>query len=83
MSEPRQKIYSPRQIEHDKSNPIPMVYGMYCNWREDEYRLWHTDCGDIHEFFADTPEENSYRFCPYCGRVLISHRYSMMDENLP
>jgi len=33
--------------------------------------IWETDCGNAHEFFADGPAENMYRFCPYCGRRIV------------
>jgi len=33
--------------------------------------IWETDCGNAHEFFADGPEQNGYKFCPYCGRRIV------------
>lgn len=28
------------------------------------------DCGYIHQFEADGPEENDWHFCPHCGKQL-------------
>ena len=46
-----------------------------CIWSEDEDGLWWTACKEIHEFFDGTPTENSYKFCPYCGKELKEERY--------
>ena len=42
-----------------------------CEWHEDERGLWHTQCGNVFEFYDGGPKENNFRFCPYCGRRLI------------
>lgn len=42
-----------------------------CSWNiqrhydGDEYYM--TDCEHAHLFFDGTPENNNYKFCPYCG----------------
>ena len=41
-----------------------------CRWTEDHGGIWHTSCGQAHEFTTGTPEENDHRYCPYCGKVL-------------
>lgn len=35
---------------------------------------WDTSCGEKHVFTADGPEENSHKFCPYCGDALSTYR---------
>lgn len=47
----------------------------YCTWSEDEDGMWWTDCDQIHVFFDGTPTENSYKFCPYCGKELKEEKY--------
>lgn len=46
-----------------------------CTWKEDLQPdgdvAWETACGNLHEFMADGPTENNYRYCPYCGGSLI------------
>lgn len=32
---------------------------------------WETTCKKAHSFITGTPEENRYRFCPYCGKKLV------------
>ena len=41
-----------------------------CTWTQDPDGIWHTSCGQAHEFNTGTPEENDHRYCPYCGKVL-------------
>lgn len=43
---------------------------MTCKWTEDSDGVWETECGQMHEFITGTPQDNSHRFCPYCGAVL-------------
>ena len=46
-----------------------------CEWTEHVSPggeiVWLTDCCHAHEFMADGPFENSYRFCPYCGKLIL------------
>lgn len=41
-----------------------------CVWRANEEGAYETMCGNIFEFYADGPQENDFRFCPYCGNPL-------------
>ena len=43
-----------------------------CMWKEDspEWNTWLTECGEVFEFSSDGPKENSFKFCPYCGKAL-------------
>ena len=41
-----------------------------CIWRVDHDGVWNTDCGQAHVFIDGTPGQNSYDFCPYCGKPL-------------
>ena len=53
-----------------------------CDWREDEDDgNWWTTCQQTFEFFDGTPEDNSFRFCPYCGLPLISVPRTNEDES--
>ena len=53
-----------------------------CTWSEDEDGLWWTACKKIHEFFDGTPTENSYKFCPYCGKVLVEEMLEYEGEDV-
>ena len=46
-----------------------------CTWTEDADGIWHTSCGQAHEFTTGTPEENQHQYCPYCGKVLEAKEY--------
>jgi hypothetical protein len=43
-----------------------------CEWKlEDvEQNLYVTECVNRHLIFEGTPEENGYKYCPYCGRKI-------------
>ena len=42
-----------------------------CAWQEDEDGVWETGCHEMFVFEADGPQENDFRFCPYCGGPLL------------
>lgn len=44
-----------------------------CDWTEDEDGNWHTGCGEMFVFTTDGPVENKMRFCPYCGKALVTN----------
>ena len=46
-----------------------------CTWAQVAEGIWHTSCGQAHEFTIGTPEENKHRYCPYCGKVLEAKEY--------
>jgi len=51
----------------------------YCTWSEDEDGVWWTVCKEMIKFFYGTPTENSYKFCPYCGKELKEVKYQGGD----
>ncbi len=54
----------------NKRTPTPAP-ALACKWTYDEgHDKWDTGCGEAHCFMADGPKENSYGYCPYCGREL-------------
>lgn len=43
-----------------------------CEWTHHEYQdYWSTDCENAFSFVDDTPSENGFLYCPYCGRKLL------------
>lgn len=37
-----------------------------------EHNVWQCrECGCLHQFEADGPEENSFDYCPYCGLEIL------------
>ena len=52
-----------------------------CIWEEGEDSLWHTGCNNIHMFLDGSPTENTYKYCPYCGKTL-EEVYEVNDETL-
>lgn len=45
-----------------------------CTWVEaegDEFGSWSTSCGQSHYFGEGTPEQNEYKFCPFCGKLIM------------
>jgi len=48
-----------------------MIENRICVWSEDDDGLFHTMCGNIHEFLEGGPLDNMHVFCPYCGARLL------------
>ena len=45
--------------------------GPECVWtHQDTHDMYEAACGEAYCFIADGPRENSYRFCPGCGRKI-------------
>ena len=43
-----------------------------CEWVRDEWEdYFATQCGNTFQFIVDGPEENDFKFCPYCGGRLV------------
>lgn len=44
-----------------------------CEWKLDDWEegeLWNTECGEVEQFMNGTPDENKYKYCPYCGKPI-------------
>ena len=43
-----------------------------CEWSGDPYSsTWETECDNAFVFNDEGPEENGFRFCPYCGGKMV------------
>ena len=61
--------------ERKDKKTVKFIPAELCTWTEDPDGIWHTSCGQAHEFTTGTPEENDHRYCPYCGKVLEAKEY--------
>lgn len=56
-----------------------------CDWNYVDAwyaEYWKTSCGNEHQFVDGGPKENSYIFCPYCGkRIKENSNESVVDHN--
>ena len=42
-----------------------------CEWKyNDSEYYFESSCEHLHIFMSDGPEENEYKFCPYCGKKI-------------
>lgn len=48
-----------------------------CNWHQedDEYGSYETDCGQAFVLNEGTPEENGFKHCCYCSKLLVGHPF--------
>lgn len=56
-----------------------------CIWAQEydgwsEY-YWDTSCGETFYFPEGTPSENGMKFCPYCGKILVSKEKNLEEDN--
>ena len=55
-------------------DPLPAPTGPGCAWTEDGDGSWWSACGDGFVFTDGGPQDNSFRFCCYCGLPLVPPR---------
>ena len=41
-----------------------------CKWKIDEDGIYHAECDNDFIFDSGTIEENSFKYCPYCGKEI-------------
>ena len=46
-----------------------------CEWKEDRYDAWDTECGNCFTFLEGGPKENDSRYCCYCGKLIKAVPY--------
>jgi hypothetical protein len=51
-----------------------------CTWEEDIDNNWSTGCDHVFGFVDGSPEDNEFKFCPYCGGELTAQPYD--DEDI-
>lgn len=59
---------NPKNVQewHDELLKLATLV-MACNWKQDEFNCYTTECGHAFEFNNGTPQENGFMFCPFCG----------------
>jgi len=50
-----------------------------CHWTFEPEGYYETECGSANVFNEGGPDENEYRFCPFCGKTLIHNPLEMAD----
>lgn len=43
-----------------------------CGWDETDDGFWESECGNAFEFTEGYPENNKFKFCPYCGKLITA-----------
>lgn len=60
--DPEQSTIEPKEGFHYTRRYVAVD----CYWNETDV-AWETSCGNLFNFTADGPEENKFKYCPYCG----------------
>lgn len=50
-----------------------------CEWHEQGWEMqgnWETGCSNLFSIIEGTPEENEFKFCPYCGGDIEQHGWT-------
>lgn len=51
-----------------------------CVWRYDDDGFWDTDCDSLWATLEGTPAENSMKYCPMCGGIIVLGTHEHGDE---
>jgi hypothetical protein len=52
-----------------------------CTWTQDSCSCYKAECnGKSFVFNEDSALDNGFRFCPFCGKVLLDDKYIEEDE---
>ena len=55
-----------------------------CHWKQnEEYGHWETECKSIFEFIEGDIDDNTFKFCPYCGGRIAELRSRGSGEERP
>lgn len=51
-----------------------MLKNLFCKWTliDEEMNVYDTDCRNPHILLEGNPKDNNYKYCPYCGREILS-----------
>jgi len=52
-----------------------------CVWKwDDDTSSYDTTCDNKFQFTFDTPKENGFKFCPYCGKGIAQKKPESKKE---
>lgn len=53
-----------------------------CVWQQDglDGDTWETSCKHFFMVIDDTPTNNGFKYCVFCGRPLVESLYSLEDD---
>ena len=54
-----------------------------CTWIATEEGQWESTCGNAFEFNDDGPDENGFKYCPYCGKRIEEKPFTEEHEYEP
>lgn len=66
-----------------KGYPKNWLLETNCNWNQDEFNCYETSCGEAFELNHGNCEENKFRYCPFCGKVIAEEKYVPEPEEEP
>ena len=53
----------PNQLQAEYSD----ITKQTCKWEQNADGVWETECDEMFIFNDGNPEENGFKYCPYCG----------------
>lgn len=61
-------------LQHSPTDESP------CSWSDNE-EYWESSCGLLFTFFDGGPVENSFNFCPSCGKKIVVFYLPQSDDS--
>ncbi|WP_461521561.1 hypothetical protein [Porticoccus sp.] len=76
--------YNCAAVSASGSNDLSHDKGI-CEWHEQGWEMqgnWETGCSNLFSMIEGTPEENKFKFCPYCGGDIDQHGWADNFDDL-
>lgn len=64
------EVYFTAGTRSSESDDIPYHRERTCVWSHGGCDVWETSCEQSFEFIDNGPQENSFKYCPYCGGTI-------------
>jgi len=69
-----QKLVDEDIIIIDQKDYAVLLKNQLCNWNYSETDdSWETGCSNKFQLNSDSPFENGFSYCPYCGKEIIEN----------
>ncbi|MEI7937218.1 MAG: hypothetical protein WCK27_11040 [Verrucomicrobiota bacterium] len=75
---------NPISTTQDSPQPAVACTGLLaCAWQEHDDGRYDTGCENAFEFTWGTPQDNDFKFCPFCGKAVTTVQANARGQAQP